>query len=76
MELGKAPQGTPEQRQLWRLQDGMRDATRKGKPIRMVLRTRSDGSRFAVAQSTGVRDEIAGDMAFRTVLPIAALIPA
>lgn len=75
MELGKTPQGTPEERQLWRLPDGMRDATRKGKPVRLVLRTRSDGSRFAVAQSTGVRDEIAGDMAFRTVLPIAALIP-
>ncbi|MET4799648.1 ATP-binding protein [Bradyrhizobium sp. LB11.1] len=75
IELGRAPQGAPEERLLWRLQDGMRDATRKGKPIRVVLRTRSDGSRFAVAQSTGVRDEIAGDMAFRTVLPIAALIP-
>ncbi|MFK4498119.1 two-component system OmpR family sensor kinase [Bradyrhizobium japonicum] len=75
MELGRAPQGTPEERQLWRLQDGMRDATRQGKPVRVVLRTRSDGSRFAVAQSTGVRDEIASDMALRTVLPIAALIP-
>ncbi|MCK1383369.1 ATP-binding protein [Bradyrhizobium sp. 21] len=75
MELGKAPQGTSEERLLWRLQDGMRDATRKGKPVRVVLRTRSDGSRFAVAQSAGVRDEIAGDMAFRTVLPILALIP-
>lgn len=75
IELGRTPQGTPEERQLWRLQDGMRDATRKGKPVRLVLRTRSDGSRFAVAQSTGVRDEIASDMAFRTVLPIGALIP-
>jgi two-component system OmpR family sensor kinase len=75
IELGKTPQGTPEERQLWRLQDGMRDATRKGRPVRVVLRTRSDGSRFAVAQSTGVRDEIASDMAFRTVLPIGALIP-
>jgi two-component system OmpR family sensor kinase len=75
IELGKTPQGTPEERQLWRLQDGMRDATRKGKPVRLVLRTRPDGSRFAVAQSTGVRDEIASDMALRTVLPIAALIP-
>ncbi|MGK7056044.1 ATP-binding protein [Bradyrhizobium sp. 1050_B9_N1_2] len=75
MELGRAPQGTPEERQLWRLQDGMRDATRQGKPVRVVLKTRSDGSRFAVAQSTGVRDEIASDMALRTALPIAALIP-
>lgn len=75
IELGKTPQGTPEERQLWRLQDGMRDATRNGRPVRIVLRTRSNGSRFAVAQSTGVRDEIASDMAFRTVLPIGALIP-
>jgi two-component system OmpR family sensor kinase len=75
MDLGKAPQGTPELRALWRLQDGLRNATRHGKPIRALLRTRPDGSRFAVAQSTAVRDEIAGDMAFRTVLPIAALIP-
>jgi two-component system, OmpR family, sensor kinase len=75
MELGKAPQATAEERQLWRFPDGMRDATRKGRPVRVVLRTRSDGSRFAVAQRTGVRDEIASDMALRTVLPIAALIP-
>jgi two-component system OmpR family sensor kinase len=75
LELGRTPQGTPEERQLWHLQDGIRDARRNGKPVRVVLRTRPDGSRFAVAQSTGVRDEIAGDMAFRTVLPIAALIP-
>lgn len=75
MELGRTPQGTPEERQLWRLPDGMRDATRKGKPVRLVLRTRSDGSRFAVVQSTGVRDEIASDMALRTVFPIMVLIP-
>lgn len=75
IELGRTPQGTPEERQLWRFQDGMHDATRKGRPVRIVLRTRSDGGRFAVAQSTGVRDEIASDMAFRTVLPIGALIP-
>lgn len=75
IELGRTPQGTPEERQLWRFQDGMHDATRKGRPVRVVLRTRSDGGRFAVAQSTGVRDEIASDMAFRTVLPIGALIP-
>lgn len=75
IELGRTPPGTPEERQLWRFQDGMHDATRKGRPVRVVLGTRSDGGRFAVAQSTGVRDEIASDMAFRTVLPIGALIP-
>src|SRR6201990_2431431 len=49
MELGKTPQGTPEERQLWRLQDGMRDATRKGKAVRAVLRARADRNRVAVA---------------------------
>lgn len=61
--------------QLWSLKDGLALATRNGQPIRVLLRTRPDGTRFAVAQRTSVRDEIAGDMAFRTVLPIAALIP-
>lgn len=60
---------------LWSLKDGLLLATRKGLPIRVLLRTRPDGTRFAVAQRTSVRDEIASDMAFRTVLPIAALIP-
>jgi two-component system OmpR family sensor kinase len=74
-ELGKAPRGLPDDRQLFSLQDGLQIATRKGQPIRVLLRTRSDGSRFAVAQPTAVRDATARDMAFRTLLPIAALIP-
>ncbi|UFX46662.1 hypothetical protein HAP47_0008315 [Bradyrhizobium sp. 41S5] len=41
----------------------------------MLLRTRPDGSRFAVTQQTEIRTEIAGDMAVRTLLPIAALVP-
>src|ERR1700730_12081287 len=43
--------------------------------MRVLLRTRPDGSRFAVAQGTAIRDEIASNMALRTLLPIAALIP-
>src|SRR5215471_13211698 len=75
IELGKTPRGLPDDRQLFGLQDGLQVATRKGQPIRVLLRTRSDGSRFAVAQPTAVRDETARDMALRTLLPIAALIP-
>lgn len=60
---------------LWGLRDGLALATRKGQPVRVLLRTRPDGTRFAVAQRTSVRDEIASDTAFRTVLPIGALIP-
>jgi two-component system OmpR family sensor kinase len=75
IELGKTPRGPPDDRQLFALQDGLQIATRKGQPIRVLLRTRSDGSRFAVAQPTSVRDQTARGMAVRTLLPIAALIP-
>ena len=75
MELGTTPHGPAEERQLWSLQDGMHVASRSGQSVRVLLRTRPDGSRFAVTQLTDVRDDIAGNMALRTLLPIAALIP-
>jgi two-component system, OmpR family, sensor kinase len=75
IELGTAPRGSPEDRQLFSLQDGLRLAQRGGQPIRVLLRTRSDGSRFAVAQRTAIRDEIARELALRTLVPIAALVP-
>ena len=75
IELGTAPHGPAEERQLWSLQDGLHTATLRGQPVRTLLRTRADGSRFAVTQQTDVRDDIAGNMAFRTLLPIAGLIP-
>jgi two-component system OmpR family sensor kinase len=75
MELGTAPRGSAEDRQLWSFQDGLHVASRQDRSIRVLLRTRPDGSRFAVAQQAAVRDEIARDMALRTLLPIVALIP-
>ena len=75
VELGKTPRGLADDRQLFNLPDGLQVATWKKQPVRVLLRTRSDGSRFAVAQPTTVRDETARDVAFRTLLPIAALIP-
>lgn len=75
IELGNTPRGPPDDRQLYTLQDGLQLATWKTQPISVLLKTRSDGSRFAVAQPTAVRDETARDVAFRTLLPIAALIP-
>jgi two-component system OmpR family sensor kinase len=77
MELGTAtaPRGSAEDRQLWRLQDGLHVVTYTGRSMRVLLLTWPDGSRFAVAQRTAIRDEIARDMALRTLLPIAALIP-
>lgn len=75
IELGKIPHGSADDRQLFGLKDGLQIATRNGQPIRVLLRTRPDGSRFAIAQPTVVRDDTARNMAFRTLLPIAALIP-
>ena len=75
IELGKTPRGLADDRQLFTLPDGLQVATWKNRQIRALLRTRSDGSRFAVAQPTTVRDETAREVAFRTLLPIAALIP-
>ncbi|MBR0797013.1 histidine kinase [Bradyrhizobium jicamae] len=75
VELGAAPHGSAEERQLWRLTDGLHNDRYQGQPVRILLRTRPDGSRFAVTQRTEIRTEIAGDMAVRTLLPIAALVP-
>lgn len=75
LELGPTPRGSADERRLWTLHDGLHNDVRQGRPIRVLLRTRSDGSRFAVAQGDEIRSEIAGDMAVRTLLPIAALVP-
>jgi two-component system, OmpR family, sensor kinase len=74
-ELGSRPSGSSEDRDLWALKDGLHLAMRGSQPWRVLLRTRADGSRFAVGQPTSIRDEIARDTALRTLLPLAALIP-
>jgi two-component system OmpR family sensor kinase len=55
--------------------DGLLTLVRGKASWRILVRTRSDGSRVAVSQSTDYRDEIAHDMALRAILPLAALIP-
>lgn len=75
IELGNIPHGTSDERLLSGLKDGLHTASWKGQAIRVLLRTRPDGSRFAAAQPTAVRDDTADDMAVRTLLPIGALIP-
>jgi two-component system OmpR family sensor kinase len=75
VELGTVPRDRAEERQLWSLRDGLYVESFSGRSMRTLLQTRPDGSRFAVLQPTDVRDDIAGNMALRTLLPIAALIP-
>lgn len=74
-ELGELPSGTADNRRLWSLSDGLHNDTYRGHPVRALLRTRTDGSRFAITQRTEIRTELASDMAVRTLLPIAALVP-
>src|SRR5260221_703206 len=74
-ELGDRPSGTPDTRALWTLQDGLHVVSRDQKPWRILLRTRRDGSRFAVGQATEVRDEMARDSALHAILPFAAMAP-
>jgi two-component system OmpR family sensor kinase len=75
VELGSAPRGPAYMRRLWGLQDGLHDDSYQGQAVRVLLRTRPDGSRLAVTQNNEIRSELAGNMAIRTLLPIAALVP-
>jgi two-component system OmpR family sensor kinase len=74
-ELGDRPSGTQDARALWTLQDGLHIVSRDRKPWRILLQTRTDGSRFAVGQTTALRDEMARDSALHAILPFAALAP-
>jgi two-component system, OmpR family, sensor kinase len=74
-ELGDRPSGTPDVRSLWTLKDGLHVVSRDSQPWRILLRTRPDGSRFVIGQTTAIRDEIARGSAFHTILPFAALAP-
>jgi two-component system OmpR family sensor kinase len=46
-----------------------------GSQWRILVRSRPDGSRVAIGQTTAYREEVARDSALRSVLPLAALIP-
>ncbi|MBS0220919.1 MAG: histidine kinase [Proteobacteria bacterium] len=57
------------------LPNGLQTLSRGDSQWRVLVLTRSDGSRIAVSQRTSYRDEIAHGDALRAFLPIAALIP-
>jgi two-component system, OmpR family, sensor kinase len=57
------------------LQDGLHTLPGSDGLWRVLVRTRRDGSRVAIEQSTTARNEIARDSAIRAVLPMLALIP-
>jgi two-component system OmpR family sensor kinase len=57
------------------LSDGLHSLDVAGEPFRVLVKTTADGERIAVAQETGIRDEIARDSALRTLLPLLILVP-
>ena len=69
-ERGNSAAGLPGD-----LPDGLQTVSRGGTRWRILVRTRSDGSRVAVGQPTANRDEVAQDSALRTIVPLGILIP-
>jgi two-component system OmpR family sensor kinase len=57
------------------LKDGVQTVRVADASYRVLVTTRPDGQRWAVAQDTDVRDEVARDSALRTVLPLLVLMP-
>jgi len=57
------------------LPDGLHVIEAGGEPFRVLVKTTAGGERIAVAQETGVRDEIARDSALRTLMPFLILVP-
>ena len=57
------------------LSDGLHTLDVGGEPFRVLVTTTANGERIAVAQETGVRDEIARASALRTVMPFLILVP-
>jgi two-component system OmpR family sensor kinase len=65
-----SPLGLPDS-----LADGLQTLEVSGETFRVLIKTTAIGERIAVAQETGVRDEIARNSALRTLLPILILFP-
>lgn len=57
------------------LPDGLQTLDVGGEPFRVLVKTTVGGERIAVAQETGVRNEIARDSALRTLMPFLILVP-
>jgi two-component system OmpR family sensor kinase len=57
------------------LPEGLHTIDVAGEPFRVLVKTTTSNNRIAVAQETGIRDEIARDGALRTVMPFLILVP-
>jgi two-component system OmpR family sensor kinase len=75
VELHGSSCPVPDVCRLAGLSDGLRVTSLNGESVRALLKTRPDGSRFAVTQRTSFRNEIASGFALRALLSIVATIP-
>lgn len=57
------------------LPDGLQTVEIEGETFRILVKTTQLGERIAVAQETGIRDDIASDSALRTLMPFLILVP-
>ena len=57
------------------LADGLHTLKVKDSSYRVLVKTTRKGARIAVAQATGVRDEVALNSAYLTLLPLLLLLP-
>ena len=57
------------------LSDGLRTVELEGGPYRVLVRTTAAGERFAVAQDSRLRRELARNSAERAILPFLLLVP-
>lgn len=57
------------------LSDGLHTLVVNGQTLRVLVKTTARAERIAVAQDTDVRDEIARDSAWHTLLPLLVLVP-
>ena len=57
------------------LPDGLHTLDVGGETFRVLVKSTAVGERIAVAQETGVRDEVARGSALRTLMPILILVP-
>ncbi|MFT5532483.1 MAG: two-component system OmpR family sensor kinase [Burkholderiaceae bacterium] len=57
------------------LSDGLHTLDISGESFRVLVKTTSNNERIAVAQETGVRNEIARASALRTLMPLLILVP-
>ena len=74
MPAGKGNAGAPLPLPI-ALPDGLHTLEVNGEPFRVLVKTTLSGERIAVAQETGVRDEVARHSALRTLMPFLILVP-